>query len=74
MIRTLAITAAVSFAIAVGCFVSAFAVAGGPFFIDHHLRFHSHAWREDVSISQAGPGVIRVQFEPGRVLLVPLKS
>jgi len=37
--------AAVSFILTIGFFAGAIAVAGGPFNIDEHLRFH----REDVS-------------------------
>jgi len=48
MIRTLAIIAAVSFTLALGCFAGAFAIAGGPFSIGPGLRFHHETW--DISV------------------------
>ncbi len=47
MIRTLALVAAVSFVLAVGCFAGAFAIAGGPFYIDDGFRFHHTTWSDD---------------------------
>jgi hypothetical protein len=41
MIRTLAIVAAASFLLCVGCLAAAFAIAGGPFSIDPSLHFHN---------------------------------
>jgi hypothetical protein len=43
MIRTLVIVAAVSFVLAVGCLAGALAMAGGPFYFDHHLNYHPGA-------------------------------
>jgi len=43
MIRTLAIVALVSFVTAVGCLAGALAIAGGPFYFDHDLRYHPGA-------------------------------
>jgi len=62
MIRVLVIVAIVSFMLAVGCFAVAFALAGGPFSIDDHWRFH----RQDVAASTVGPEamiapVVRIQ-------------
>lgn len=47
MIRTLAIIALVDFVLAVACLAGAFAIAGGPFSIDDHLRFHRETWSQD---------------------------
>ena len=49
MIRTLVILAAVSFVLTVVCFAAAFAIVGGPFYIDDEGRFHREMWT-DVSI------------------------
>jgi hypothetical protein len=46
MIRTLALVAAVSFVLAVGCFAGAFAIAGGPFYIDDTMSFHHTSWTD----------------------------
>jgi len=46
MIRTLAILAAVSFVLAVVCFAAAFAIVGGPFYIDEDGQFHRAGWTE----------------------------
>jgi hypothetical protein len=51
MIRTLAIMAAVSFALAIGCFAGAFAIAGGPFSIDENWRYHA----DNVSVDIGEP-------------------
>ena len=56
MIRTLAIIAAVSFVLCAACFAAAFAVAGGPFFIDDDLRFQPGNWSVDIS-DKATPGL-----------------
>ncbi len=40
MIRTLATVAGISFVLAVACMAGAFAIAGGPFYIDDAWRFH----------------------------------
>ena len=58
MIRTLIIIAAVSFALSIGCIAGAFAVAGGPFSIDDHWRFHHGGWLDEDGPSvdiQVGP-------------------
>ena len=46
MIRTLVILAAVSFGLAVVCFAAAFAIVGGPFYIDDEGQFHRTGWAE----------------------------
>jgi hypothetical protein len=46
MIRTLVILAAVSFVLAVVCFAAAFAIVGGPFYIDDNGQFHRTGWAE----------------------------
>jgi hypothetical protein len=48
MIRTLALVAAVSFVLAVGCFAGAFAIAGGRFYIDDGMTFHHTSWVDDI--------------------------
>lgn len=58
MIRTLAIIAVVSFVLCMGSLAAAFAIAGGPFFIDDHFRFHHTTWSDDDGDSvdlQVGP-------------------
>ena len=58
MIRTLIIIAAVSFTLCVASLAGAFALAGGPFFIDDHWRFHHSTWSDDNGDSvdvQIGP-------------------
>jgi hypothetical protein len=52
MIRTLIILAVVSFIVSIGCLATAVAIAGGPFYIDHDLRYHRDGW--DIDISAAG--------------------
>ena len=47
MIRTLAVIAVVSFVLCMGSLAAAFAIAGGPFFIDDHFRFHHTTWSDD---------------------------
>lgn len=49
MIRTLVILAAVSFVLTVVCFAAAFAIVGGPFYIDGDGQFHRTGWT-DVSV------------------------
>jgi hypothetical protein len=56
MIRTLAIVAAVAFAVAVVSLTSAVALAGGPFYIDHHLRFHRDGAALDAASAPVLPG------------------
>jgi hypothetical protein len=46
MIRTLALVAAVGFVLSLTCLTAAFAIAGGPFHIDHDLRFHRSGWSD----------------------------
>jgi hypothetical protein len=58
MIRTLVIIAAVSFALSIASLAGSFAVAGGPFFIDDHWRFHHSSFSDDDGDSvdiQVGP-------------------
>jgi hypothetical protein len=40
MIRTLVLLAVISFGLAIACFAVAFAIVGGPFYIDDDGRFH----------------------------------
>ena len=54
MIRALAIAAVISFVIAVCCFAAAFAIIGGPFYIDDGGRFHREDWH-DVNLVQRLP-------------------
>jgi hypothetical protein len=54
MIRTLVILAAVSFVLTVVCFAAAFAIVGGPFYIDDEGRFHREMWT-DVNIVRVHP-------------------
>jgi hypothetical protein len=49
VIRTLVILAVVSFVLSIGCLAAAFAIAGGPFYIDEGWRFHRDAWDIDIS-------------------------
>ncbi|QUD89467.1 GIN domain-containing protein [Phenylobacterium montanum] len=44
MIRTLALIAAVSFVLAIGCFAGVMASAGGPFWIDDSGQVHRGTW------------------------------
>jgi hypothetical protein len=48
MIRALIVASVVSFVIAVCCFAAAFAIIGGPFYIDDEGQFHRTDW-QDVS-------------------------
>ena len=63
MIRTLTIIAAVSFILAIGCLASAFAIAGGPFYIDDDWRFHHSAW----SIHDAHGPTVALRLSAGSV-------
>ncbi len=47
MIRTLLLISAVSFVLAIGFFAGAFAIAGGPFSIDHGWHVHISDWGAD---------------------------
>ena len=49
MIRTLVILTGVGFIVALACFAAAFAIVGGPFYIDDSGRFHREMWT-DVSV------------------------
>jgi hypothetical protein len=49
VIRTLVILAIVSFLLSVGCLAGAFAIAGGPFYIDPGFQFHRDTWNIDIS-------------------------
>ena len=51
MIRTLVILAVVSFVLAIGCLVAAFAIVGGPFFIDDNGQFHRTGW-DNISVER----------------------
>jgi hypothetical protein len=76
MIRTLAIIAVVSFVLCMGSLAAAFAIAGGPFFIDDHFRFHHTTWSDedtddtvDVQVWPADhhdPGADQTQSPPQR--------
>jgi len=50
VIRTLVLIAIVGFVLAVACFAGAFAIVGGPFFIDDTGHFHHTDWRDDVEV------------------------
>ena len=54
MIRTLVILAVVSFVLSIGCLAGAFAIAGGPFYIDPDLRFHHDTWDIDLTANDRG--------------------
>jgi len=60
MIRTLVILAAVSFVLTVICFAAAFAIVGGPFYIDDEGRFHREMWT-DVSVERIHPAPVQLQ-------------
>jgi hypothetical protein len=49
MIRLLVILTGVSLVVAIVCFVAAFAIVGGPFYIDDEGQFHRTGW-SDVSV------------------------
>ncbi|MGH7021999.1 MAG: hypothetical protein ACREEB_00250 [Caulobacteraceae bacterium] len=49
MIRTLVILTGISFVVALACFAAAFAIVGGPFYIDDEGQFHRTMWT-DVSV------------------------
>ena len=49
MIRTLVILTGVSLVVAIVCFAAAFAIVGGPFYIDDDGQFHRTGW-SDVSV------------------------
>jgi hypothetical protein len=61
MIRTLFVLAGVGLVVAVICFVAAFAIVGGPFYIDDDGRFHREAW-SDVSVERHAPKPIQAQI------------
>ncbi|HEY7900819.1 MAG TPA: hypothetical protein VIC25_06495 [Caulobacteraceae bacterium] len=54
MIRTLLILTAVSFIVAMVCLAAAFAIVGGPFWIDNNGQFH-RADFSDVSVVRRIP-------------------
>lgn len=60
MIRTLFVLAGVGLVVAVVCFAAAFAIVGGPFYIDDDGRFHRTDW-SDVSIQRQPPKAIEFQ-------------
>jgi hypothetical protein len=49
MIRLLVILTGVSLVVALVCFVAAFAIVGGPFYIDDDGQFHRTGW-SDISV------------------------
>ncbi|MGA2952080.1 MAG: hypothetical protein ABSD80_07595 [Caulobacteraceae bacterium] len=49
MIRLLVILTGVSLVVAIFCFVTAFAIVGGPFYIDDNGQFHRTGW-SDISV------------------------
>lgn len=55
MIRTLALIAAVSFVLAIGCLAAAFAITGGPFSIDDGWRFQRGHWATEISDDDSTP-------------------
>jgi hypothetical protein len=57
VIRTLVILAVVSFVLSIGCLAAAFAIAGGPFYIDRDFRFQRDGWDIDISanLKPSGP-------------------
>ncbi len=60
MIRTLATIAGISFILAVACMAGAFAIAGGPFYIDDAWRFH----RDSLPIDNTSlPSVTRLTVQ-----------
>ena len=54
MIRTLFVLAGVGLVVAVICFAAAFAIVGGPFYIDDDGRFHREGW-SDISVVRQLP-------------------
>ena len=65
MIRTLVILAVVSFALSIGCLAAAFAIAGGPFYIDDSWRFHRSNLDIDISANfPGGPTLRSSNFQP----------
>ncbi len=61
MIRTLVILAIVSFVLTIACFAAAFAIVGGPFYIDDEGQFHREDWHEvNVQRRSAAPGDLRL--------------
>lgn len=61
MIRTLFVLAGVGLVVAVVCFAAAFAIVGGPFYIDDDGRFHRTTW-SDVSIERTAPRAIETHI------------
>jgi hypothetical protein len=53
VIRTLVILAVVSFVLSLGCLVAAFAIAGGPFYVDDGWRLHHSSWDIDISLNDS---------------------
>jgi hypothetical protein len=49
MIRLLVIVTGVSLLVAIVCFVAAFSIVGGPFYIDDEGQFHRTGWT-DISV------------------------
>ena len=67
MIRTLIILAVVSFVLSIGCLAAAFAIAGGPFYVDDDWRFHHGTWDIDLSanaLNNAGLKTVHPQMTP----------
>ena len=65
MIRTLVILAVVSFVLSIGCLAAAFAIAGGPFYLDDGWRFHHGDWNIDITANDSNNTVAR---EPSPLL------
>ena len=61
MIRTLFVLAGVGLVVAVICFVAAFAIVGGPFYIDDDGRFHRTTW-SDVDVERQAPKSIEAHI------------
>jgi hypothetical protein len=61
MIRTLFVLAGVGLVVAVICFAAAFAIVGGPFYIDDDGHFHREAW-SDVSVERHPPKPIQLHI------------
>lgn len=61
MIRTLFVLAGVGLVVAMICFVAAFAIVGGPFYIDDDGRFHRTTW-SDVSVERHAPRAIEARI------------
>ena len=61
MIRTLLLVAVVSFGLTIGFMSAAFAVTGGPFFIDDEWRFHKTVLSE-IEVDHRPPALVQVSY------------